>query len=83
MLILSSRANSTSGSSVRVAASTKTTESMIPPAMDRNEGEGTSITAESETSTVAPESRTAFPAVSMVSAMAARTDLCCPIRAAR
>ncbi len=60
----------TSGSRVRVAASTNTTESMIPPAIDRNDGDGTSITADSEISTVAPESRTALPAVSIVSATA-------------
>ncbi len=66
-----------------MAARTKTTESMIPPAMDRNDGEGTSITAESEMSTVAPESRTALPAVSMVSAIAWRAVLPAPIREAR
>ncbi len=43
---------STAGSSVSVAASTKTTESMIPSAIDRNAGLGTSITADSEISTV-------------------------------
>ena len=69
---------STSGSRVRVAASTKTTASMIPPAIERNDGEGTSITADSEISTVAPESSTALPAVSMVSAIA-----CCGVLSAR
>ena len=36
---------STAGSSVSVAARMKTTESMIPSAIDRNAGDGTSITA--------------------------------------
>ena len=56
---------------------------MIPPAMERKEGEGTSITAESEISTVAPESRTALPAVSMVSATASRALRPLPQREAR
>ena len=56
---------------------------MMPPAIDRNDGEGTSITADSETSTVSPESSTALPAVSMVSAIACRGDSWWPIRAAR
>ena len=38
---------------------------MIPSAIERNAGLGTSITAESEIRTVAPENRTAFPAVSI------------------
>ncbi len=66
-----------------MAASTKMTESMIPPAIDRNDGDGTSITADSEISTVAPESRTALPAVSMVSAIACRASSWWPILAAR
>ena len=56
-----------------VAASTKTTLSMIPSAVDRNAGLGTSITADSETSTVSPETSTAFPAVSIVTVTASRT----------
>ena len=75
-LIFPSSLNSTSGSRVSVAASTKTTESMMPPAMERNDGDGTSMTAESDTSTVAPDSSTAFPAVSIVSAIASRADSC-------
>ncbi len=55
----------------------------MPPAIDRNDGEGTSITAESETSTVRPERSTALPAVSMVSAIACFLDSCAPMRAAR
>ena len=56
----------------------------MPPAIDRNDGEGTSITADSETSTVSPESSTALPAVSMVSAIACRVRLVRrPARAAR
>ena len=43
---------STAGSRVSVAARTKTTLIMIPSAIERNAGLGTSITAESETSTV-------------------------------
>ena len=73
---LASSLNSVTGSRVRVAASTKSTESMIPPAADRNEGDGTRSTADSETSMVPPDSRTALPAVSMVSATASRADLC-------
>ena len=55
----------------------------MPPAIDRNDGDGTSITADSEMSTVAPESSTALPAVSIVSATAWRAFSWCPIRAAR
>ena len=40
---------------------------MIPRAIERKAGLGTSITAESEISTVSPEKRTALPAVSIVS----------------
>jgi hypothetical protein len=61
---------STAGSSVSVAASTKTTDSMIPAAIERNAGLFTSITALSETSTVRPLSSTALPAVSIVSSTA-------------
>ena len=71
------------GSNVRVAPSTNRTESMMPPAIERKEGDGTSITADSEISTVTPESRTALPAVSMVSATASRTDRPLPQREAR
>ena len=39
---------------------------MIPRHIERKAGLGTSITAESEISTVSPENRTALPAVSMV-----------------
>jgi len=56
---------------------------MMPPAIERNEGEGTSITADSEISTVAPESSTALPAVSMVSAIAMRGEPFSRARAAR
>ena len=83
LLMRWSSENSTSGSRVSVAASTKVTASMMPPAIDLKEGEGTSITAESDTSTVMPESRTALPAVSIVSAMASRAVSWWPIRAAR
>ena len=48
------------------------TATMIPSAIERNAGLGTSITAESEMSTVAPEKSTALPAVSIVSATASR-----------
>ncbi len=51
----------------------KVTEIMIPSAIDRKAGLGTSITAESEISTVIPEKRTALPAVSMVSPTASST----------
>ena len=61
---------STAGSSVSVASRMKTTESMIPRAIDRKAGEGTSITALSEMSTVRPLKRTALPAVSIVTAVA-------------
>ena len=64
---------STAGSSVSVAASTKTTLSMIPSAVERNAGLGTSSTAERETRTVIPEKTTALPAVSIVTATASRT----------
>ncbi|CAB4937471.1 unannotated protein [freshwater metagenome] len=73
---------STAGSSVSVAASTNTTASMIPSAIDRNAGLGTSITAVSEIRTVMPEKRTALPAVSIVSTTT-RTGSPCSARAAR
>ena len=60
----------TAGSSVRVAARTATTESMIPSAIDRNAGLGTSSTVDSDTRTVTPENAIALPAVPMVSATA-------------
>ena len=69
---------STAGSSVSVAASTNTTESMIPSAIERNAGLGTSITAESEISTVTPEKSTALPAVSIVTAVASSAEICEP-----
>ena len=47
-----------------------TTETMMPRAIERNAGEGTSITAVSAMSTVTPLKRTALPAVSIVSATA-------------
>ena len=47
---------------------------MIPRAIERNAGLGTSITAESEISTVTPEKRTALPAVSIVTATASRAS---------
>ena len=65
---------STAGRRVSVAASTKATLSMIPSAIERKAGLGTSITAESETKTVSPEKRTALPAVSIVIATASRGD---------
>ncbi len=61
---------STAGSRVSVAASTATTESMMPSAMLRNAGLGTSSTVDSETSTVTPLNATALPAVPIVSAIA-------------
>jgi hypothetical protein len=56
---------------------------MIPSAIERKAGLGTSITAESETSTVNPEKRMALPAVSMVTATASRTSSFEPKRAPR
>jgi len=58
----------TAGSSVSVAASTATTESMMPKAMDRKAGLGTMRMAASEASTVSALKATALPAVSTVSA---------------
>ena len=66
-----------------VAASTKTSASMMPNAVDRNAGEGTSITADSEISTVSPENITALPAVSIVSATARPGSSGRRLRAAR
>ena len=66
-----------------MAARTNATLSMIPRAIERNAGLGTSITAESETNTVRPEKRTAFPAVSIVFATASRTGRLAPKKAAR
>ena len=43
---------------------------MMPKAVERKAGLGTSITAESETRTVSPEKSTALPAVSIVAATA-------------
>ena len=56
---------------------------MIPRAIERNAGLGTSITADSEISTVTPEKSTALPAVSIVSDAASTGDLPRPNRAAR
>ena len=58
---------STAGNRVNVAARTKRTETTMPSAVERKAGLGTSITAESETSTVSPEKSTALPAVSSCS----------------
>ena len=57
-----------------MAASTKTTDSMMPMLIDRNAGLGTSITALKETSTVMPEKSTALPALSIVTATASTSD---------
>jgi len=74
---------STAGNSVSVAGRTKTTLIMIPSAIERNAGLGTSITADSEISTVMPEKRTALPAVSIVMATASRADSLEPKKAPR
>ncbi len=74
---------STAGSSVSVAARMKVTASMIPTAIERNAGLGTSMTAVSEMSTVSPENSTALPAVSIVSATASSADSREPKNAAR
>ena len=66
-----------------VAASTKATASMMPPAIERKAGEGTSITADRLTRTVAPDRATALPAVSMVSTTASTVLRARPIRAPR
>ena len=66
---------STAGSSVSVASRMNATESMIPSAIERNAGLGTSITADNETSTVTPEKSTALPAVSIVTATASRVSI--------
>ncbi len=55
----------TAGSRVSEAASTKLTASMMPRAIERKAGLGTSSTADSATSTVTPENSTALPAVSI------------------
>ena len=49
------------------------TATMIPSAIERNAGDGTSITAVSEIRTVTPLNSTALPAVSIVSATASST----------
>ena len=74
---------STAGSSVSDAASTKITANMIPSAIDRKAGLGTSITAESEISTVRPLNSTALPAVSIVTAVASTASRPSPKNAAR
>ena len=61
----------------------KTTLIMIPSAIERNAGLGTSITADSEISTVVPEKSTALPAVSMVTATASRAGSLEPKKALR
>ena len=61
----------------------KATEIMIPSAIERKAGLGTSITADSEIRTVIPEKSTALPAVSMVSATASTTGRRAPKRAPR
>ena len=74
---------STAGSSVIVAARMKMTATMMPSAIERNAGLGTSITAVSEISTVTPENSTALPAVSIVSATASSTGSLEPKNAPR
>ncbi len=64
----------TAGNRVIEARRTKNTASMMPIAIVRTAGAGTSRTAERLTSTVIPDRTTALPAVSMVSATAARGD---------
>ena len=56
-----------------MAASTATTDSMMPRAMERNAGLGTIRMAASAPSTVSALKATALPAVSSVSATAATT----------
>ena len=51
---------------------------MIPRLIERKAGLGTSITADSEISTVTPEKSTALPAVSIVTATASRAVRCEP-----
>ena len=73
LLILVPRRPRTAGNNVRVAANTATTDSMIPKAMLRKAGLGTSKMAAKEASTVSALKATAFPAVSIVSATEATT----------
>jgi len=61
----------------------KPTASMIPSAIDRNAGLGTSMTAVSEMRTVSPENKTALPAVSIVSATASSAESTLPKNAPR
>ena len=77
-LILVPSRPSTAGSRVRVAASTATTDSMMPRAMERNAGLGTSKMAARDPSTVRALKATALPAVSTVSATAATTPASSP-----
>jgi hypothetical protein len=55
---------------VKVASSTKITESIMPSTMVRNAGTGTINTANTLASVMTPENRTALPAVSMASVTA-------------
>ncbi len=55
----------------------------MPSAIERNAGDGTSITALREMRTVSPENRTALPAVSIVSATACSTGSLEPKKAPR
>ena len=73
LLTLVPRRPRTAGNKVRVAANTATTDSMIPKAMLRKAGLGTSRMAAKEASTVRALKATAFPAVSIVSATEATT----------
>ena len=68
LLMLVPNLPSTAGRSVRVAASTAMTESMMPNAIDRNAGLGTIRMAAREARTVRALKATALPAVSTVSA---------------
>jgi hypothetical protein len=56
---------------------------MIPRLIERNAGEGTSITALSEISTVTPLNSAALPAMSMVTAVASTAGSPCPKNAPR
>ena len=62
------------GSSVSAASSTKLTDSIMPAAIERNAGIGTSRTAERLISTVRPLNSTALPAVSIVTPTAPLTS---------
>ena len=68
-------ATSTAGSRVRAAKATATTERIMPRAMVRKTMTGTRNTADSDSTTVSADRKTALPEVDMAFSMALMASL--------